>query len=136
MVLPWLLLVAAGCGDSSASVSGRVTLNGKPLTGGAVTFHAAGGRTEGSWIDPEGHYAIARAPVGEVKVTVVVNPTREPPKLPRKRDVPQHPESQAAEGAPAGKAVAIPPRYKDPEKSGLTYTLSRGPQVIDIDLKP
>jgi hypothetical protein len=131
-----LVLAAVGCGEGSASVSGKVTLNGQPLTGGAITFHAAGGRAEGSWIDPEGNYAIARAPVGQVKVTVVATQTREPPKTPRKREVPQHPESQGGGGAPAGKPSAIPPKYKDPEKSPLTYTLSRGSQVINIDLQP
>jgi hypothetical protein len=42
----------------------------------------------------------------------------------------------AAEEPRDGKHVAIPPRYQDPEKSGLTYTVRAGPQTHDIDLQP
>ena len=35
-----------------------------------------------------------------------------------------------------GKYVPIPPRYRDPEKSGLTYTVRAGSQTHDIELRP
>jgi len=132
-----LLLAAVGC-EGSASVSGKVTLNGQPVNGGAVTFYGAGGRQEGSWIDPEGNYAIAKAPVGDVKVTVVSSKAGQPPKLPKERAAPQHPGGQEGGGgaAPAGKPVVVPDKYKDPERSGLTFTLKPGPQTIPIELKP
>ena len=42
----------------------------------------------------------------------------------------------AAEGPRDGKHVPIPPRYQNPETSGLTYTVGTGRQTHDIDLQP
>jgi hypothetical protein len=45
-------------------------------------------------------------------------PGRSPPQLPSKEQY-----------------VPIPASYKDPEKSGLTYTVTGGTQTHDIELK-
>jgi hypothetical protein len=37
--------------------------------------------------------------------------------------------------APPGKYVAIPARYADPERSGLSSAVRRGDQPHDIDLR-
>lgn len=45
LLLPLACGLAAGCGDSrTAPVSGRVTLNGKPLPNASVTFAPVGGK--------------------------------------------------------------------------------------------
>jgi hypothetical protein len=103
------VLLTAGCG--APSVSGKVTFNGQPLNGGAVTFHGADGQTGMSWIDPEGNYSVPKAPAGEVKVTVVVAQSRPRPELPIQKEVPVHPGNKGG-GEPAGKPVTIPDKYK------------------------
>jgi hypothetical protein len=130
-----LLLAASGCGRT-ASVTGTVTFKGEPVTSGAVTFYGPGGRVDSSQIDENGKYAVAKAPVGEVKVTVVSAAPRRGGDVPKGKEVPEHPGRSKSSPPKAGKAVPIPGKYKDPESSGLSYTLKAGSQVINIDLKP
>ena len=130
------LLAATGC-RRGASVSGKVTFKGQPVPG-AISFYGPGGRVDSGRIDEEGKYTVAKAPIGDVKVTVApaeLRPAKEGADKGKK--VPEHPGSGKAPPPPkAGKSVDIPSKYKDPEKSGLTYTLKSGQNQIDIDLKP
>src|SRR5262245_25516478 len=66
-----LLVFATGCGGSTASVSGTVTFDGKPLKHGAVTFDPEDGKaqTAGSLIE-NGAYSTKLKP-GRYRVTVV-----------------------------------------------------------------
>jgi hypothetical protein len=66
-----LLVLATGCGGSYASVSGSVTIDGKPLKHGAVTFDPEDGKaqTAGSLIE-NGSYS-AKVRPGRYRVTVV-----------------------------------------------------------------
>jgi hypothetical protein len=63
LAVPSLALAADG------EVSGNVTLNGKLLAEGKITFHMANGKFVGSIIK-DGKYLIDRVPVGSLKVTV------------------------------------------------------------------
>jgi hypothetical protein len=58
-------------------------------------------------------------------------PTPPPGAIPK--DVGSSMYNQASQ--PKGKYVPIPENYADPEKSGLTYTVTGGPQTHEIDLK-
>src|SRR5438552_889942 len=66
-LFPLVLPLLAGCGSGPyklAPVSGRVTLNGKPLTNAAVTFQPTAegkinpGPGSGAFTDSDGHYAL------------------------------------------------------------------------------
>lgn len=140
-----VFLSAAGCGGATAIVSGKVTYEGKPVTSGYVAFYSADGQTVTGRIDDEGQYTVSKAPVGDVKVAVfTTDPAQKPPRQllangkqgggPSKGKAP--PEEETMEPVRAGKFVAIPSRYKDPEQSGLNFTVKSGPQTIDLDLKP
>jgi hypothetical protein len=67
LLLGLLLLLAAGCGSSKiAPVSGRVTLNGKPLPNASVTFAPVGGKgnqepgpSSAGKTDADGRYTLA-----------------------------------------------------------------------------
>lgn len=54
---------------TSDDVSGAVTVNGKPLPAGWITFHARGGRSATVNID-NGKYALKNVPAGTVRVTI------------------------------------------------------------------
>src|SRR5438132_11459228 len=54
---------------SGDDVTGAVTLAGKPLPAGWITFHGKGGRSAAATID-EGKYALKGAPTGQVRVTI------------------------------------------------------------------
>jgi hypothetical protein len=152
-----LLALATGCGGPG-KLSGRVLYNGKPVTGGWVTFRPADGRsnTVNAPIDENGNYE-ATLPSGEVKIAV---DNRELQRLPPDRSAagpalppdlkppagvkpppgvkPGSASPPPQENAPQklpGTYVAIPEKYHDVDTSGLTYTVKSGPQPHDIELK-
>ncbi len=137
-LLSALCLLATGCGPSAPSVSGTVRFQGQPLPSGTVLFHGADGRVEHSLVSADGRYAIANAPLGPVRITVQSHPAA-PAGLPsyggRSPAAPRELTPTAKEKR-GGRHTPIPPRYGDPEQSGLAYTVRAGTQTHDIELKP
>src|SRR5262249_15289796 len=138
-----VLLTALGCGSGSATVSGRVTYQGEPLTAGDLIIYGANGQIQSGQISADGTYAIYKAPVGDVKMAVLT-----PKDLPAQRPPEPGGVWQGKKGGrkktlikeefkppPPVKVVPIPDRYKEPDKSGLNFTLKRGEQTIDLNLK-
>ena len=148
-----VLALAAGCGGQG-KVTGRVLYDGQPLPGGRVTFRPADDRqnTVTALIDENGNYE-AQLPVGQVRIAVDNRELERPadrvpqaPALPPGLKVPAVPNAPPGapaappprEGAPParpGRYVEIPERFYDVDSSGLTYTVTRGEQSHDIDLK-
>ena len=71
--------VTCGCGDGRpdlAAVSGRVTIDGQPLTKGSISFIPAKGRQAGGAIESDGRYVLTcfekgdGAILGDYKVAV------------------------------------------------------------------
>ena len=136
--LLFLSLALVGCGPAVPSVTGSVLFAGRPLTSGTVLFHGADGHVGHGLITEEGRYTVANAPPGPVRITVQSHAAR-PAGLPSNGDPPPAapiglgplPKDQRI-----GTHVPIPPRYLDPEQSGLTYTVRAGRQKHDIELQP
>ncbi len=128
--------VVAGCGVATGNVSGKVTYKNKPLNAGTVTFIGQNNAVLTSVITDDGRYSISKCPVGEVKITIstpavgvgVERAKMDPGKM---------------GGAPAGVGetvkpvahVTVPSDYNSPETSKLTYTVIKGDQAHDLDLK-
>jgi hypothetical protein len=128
------VLAVAGCGPRTGDVSGQVRFDGQLLPSGRVTFVCEGGNKPVLTSDiRDGAYKIANAPVGRCKVAVATFQTTTAP-------VPNMPAGAASPPggatAPAGKYVAIPAHYHDPERSGLVCTVQGGSQPHEIDLSP
>lgn len=127
------LLSAIGCsrsGPTIARVEGIVTLDGKPLSAGRVTFWPEAGRSGSGWIDEDGTYTVGTlrefdgAVVGRHKVSVTAAskaPTG-PPDF--DRDGP-------ARGWPRS---PIPARYSNPDSSGLGFEVRPGANRFHIEL--
>lgn len=64
-----LLLSAASAAAADVKASGLITLNGKPLRSGKVTFYLENDQFVGSKVK-EGKYAVDRLPLGVHKVTI------------------------------------------------------------------
>ena len=143
-VLP--LLAAIGC-SSEGSISGKVTYQGRTVTGGTIIFTSPEGSSSSS-IAEDGTYSIARMKTGPAKIAVETKSAQgaisTAPKAggdPKKgggKNVEFPPE--AAKSSYAGtprttKAEKIPEHYEDPDKSGLTYIVKGGPQEYDVELK-
>ena len=120
----------AGCGGSG-SVSGKVTLDGQPLTTGTVTFHPVGsGPVAIGTIGPDGRYELAvgqdrSVPPGDYVVTVEATepvaaepaPAKGPPRPP---------------AAPKG---LTPDKYADKAATDLRFTVKPGGNTINLELK-
>jgi hypothetical protein len=127
----------AGCGGKSgATVSGTVSYKGKPVTSGEVVFLSPDGKaTVRAPIGPDGTYTAQHVPVGPAKLGVD-NP---PPAgnlgaAEVEKPAANDPEVQEMK-AKASHYAATPPRYADPNQSGLSYTVTAGTQKHDIPLQ-
>jgi hypothetical protein len=125
-----ILLFLGGCSSQQNSVSGKVTLNGKAVTG-QVAFLGADGHERIAPIDPDGSYRIINPPLGEVKIVVrgfnIPRASRTGMKL-----APLPGGTLASGPTPA---LAPPARYAWPA-NGLTFTVKGGAQTFDIPLVP
>jgi hypothetical protein len=108
-----------------------------------VLFVSTEGRGSASTeIGLDGKYSLNKVPAGPVKISVETKsaqPAKGPPggAMPTPPNMPKDvgPSMYNQAPQPKGKYVPIPENYADPEKSGLTYTVTGGPQPYDIDLK-
>jgi hypothetical protein len=135
LVVLLALLLAVGCGPRTAKVSGKVTYKGAPVPAGTVTFHGDNGVVQAAWLTPSGSYTINGVRPGSFKVSVMPS---QPPRAPapaRGKTSASHPSGKGAADVAAIPVVPIPEKYKDPEKSGLSYTVVAGEQSIDIPLQ-
>lgn len=134
----WLLTTGlaiallAGCapGESTASVSGKVTYKSELVPVGTVSFITE--KSVASGPISNGEYTVARAPLGDVKITVST------PAVPDEQQ--QKQMKQKVEGKTFGgsttKAVAVPQAFSNPDSSGLTYKVTpASPQTHDIEIK-
>jgi len=121
-----IALFLAGCGGSSATVNGTITLDGKPLNSGFILFQPSEGTVQSADIQPDGTYTVGQLGLGTAKIAINVPP---PP--------PSGPDGVSADapGASNVEPVLIPEKYGDVETTGLTYEVKLGAQVHDIDLK-
>jgi hypothetical protein len=121
-----LLLVVVGCGKKTPTheanrggVTGSITLDGKPIGGGEITFISAKDPIYRvtAMVRFDGSFRVADAPTGEVLVAVDT--------------------ASAQIGNPKG-YVAIPAKYKNIKTSGLTANILKDkPEgiTLNFDLK-
>jgi hypothetical protein len=124
VVLPAALL---GCGSRTATVSGVVTLEGKPVNAGGIAFTSANNYIASGVIEQDGTYRIGNAPIGDVVVTIrkatpvmKPEPGADPSKRPKESSLPT--------------ATPIPAKYAQPD-NGLGFTVT-GNMTKDFDLTP
>jgi hypothetical protein len=139
-----VLFCIMGCGGSVATVSGKVSYQGKPLSGGTVTLIPEQGVPLTGAIKPDGSYSIAKVPFGRVKVAVETKsaqskqpsgviqlpaPIRQKTaQLPKELENPNNTQETS-------RYIPIPDRYSDPDKSGLSFVVEKSKQVFDLELK-
>jgi len=137
-----LLLLLAGC-SSKGTVTGKITYQGKPLPLGIVTFvpeQGGGGFTSDI---RDGEYKITKIPSGPAKIAIMLSSSGPPLKYMRMMQPPAEVLEKAAPGksveeptkpSPVPQGAPLPEKFKNPDTSGLTYTVKSGSQVHDIDL--
>jgi hypothetical protein len=150
------LVAGVGCGSSRvqrAAVKGKVTIGGKALNAGTVSFTTKDNKSVGAAIiDANGNYAMADAPVGEVVITVTVpkggtmggmgrDLSKDKTQPPKDVGPMRPPDGSGDPGTTApkidpSKIVKIPEKYSSTETSGLKYTVEKGEHEYDITLTP
>jgi hypothetical protein len=155
-------LLLVGCQrnpNAPASVNGKVTYNGGPVTGGSVSFHFKDGVRFDAPIRGDGTYLAIDIPAGDATVTVEtesINPANKktdynsPPGAGMKAGMygkgaaPKPSAGGSGKGAKMSPApdgaggdsvyMKIPPKYADKEKSGLTVAIKEGKQTSNFEL--
>jgi hypothetical protein len=104
--------VTIGCGPQRAErpdraiVSGTITYQGKPVSGGNIAFIAAsGGNTASGVLKSDGSYSIDDAPIGQNQVSI---------------------DTESIKPYLGPNYVKLPEKYLSPEKSGLTFEVKAG----------
>jgi hypothetical protein len=130
-----LLTGVCGCGGT-ATVTGKVSYHGRPVSSGSVIFLGADQTARSGVIEPDGSFKVEGVPVGEVQIGVI---SRDPSKG---RSVLRggKPKSTDKKGTTAPREAStgwfpLPRQFEDPANSGLRCTLGWGRDRQDIDLK-
>lgn len=128
--------LAAGCSDrpTLAPVKGRVTLDGKPLAAGSITFEVKGARpatgriVNGDIVEVTTYDPGDGAPVGQHKVSITANED------PAAAVVANPGDAKAPKGDYMVGRSVIPGRYSDPNTSGLTAEVKKGENTVEFKL--
>jgi len=128
LVAAALLVSAVGCGGTfDSGVTGVVTLDGKVVPCGTISFQPkAGGPAAYARIDADGNYVVLSGrveglPSGDYYVTVSAN---EPPTV-----------TQTAQGGPPPPGKPITPQwYRTRNTSPLTFVVEPGNNEINLEL--
>jgi hypothetical protein len=118
-----------GCSPSVSRVTGKVTVDGKPVQAGQVSFVAKTGMVYTANIEPDGMYQVDGVPVGEMTVLVFG-----PPPVPRQAAMDKKTATNNTLPATTG-GPTVDPKYGDTATSGLNYTVNPGLNTYDIPLK-
>lgn len=119
-----ILCCTLGCGGSTSSVSGRVTLDGRPLTKGTITFSPTGNAPAAiGQISSSGTYRLfvgtsSSVPPGQYQVTIVATELVEP---------------TATDPSPLPTPLT-PEKYNNPATSGLSAEVKAGSNSFDFKL--
>jgi hypothetical protein len=117
------LLSAVGCGNPVATVTGKVTLDGKALEFGDIGFHLENGTSVGNTkIMNGGAYSIganAQLPPGSYKVVIIANET----------------SVSKGPGSVVMPKRITPEKYGTKESTPLKVELKAGANTANFDLK-
>lgn len=122
------MLLVVGCGPSrpeTATITGTVTYQGKPLDDARVSFYPSKGRPANGMTDSQGHFSLTTFEVGDGAMLGEHNVAI------AKQKMLSAPTAQNPRGT---MKYYIPQRYADPKTSGLTAKVDRGDNNFTFDL--
>jgi hypothetical protein len=118
------LVAAVGCAkaDKKVTVKGTVSYKGQPLKAGILKFVGPNGAYSAASIQPDGTFIVTDVVPGEVKVGVM--------------EAPQSSGSSSGgrSAPPKPPANPLPAKYREPETSGLKYTIPPSDTELKIDI--
>jgi hypothetical protein len=129
------LLGIVGCAGKG-DVSGKVTVNGKPVVAGSVTFVASDQLAYQSEIMADGSYRVSKVPVGPAKIGVASPKPGQPLSAREKAILGDRVQEPTKATVDPKTWFPIPAEYEDFHKSGITLTVKSGNNEFNIELKP
>ncbi len=140
-VTAWLCLTGyclmmASCSDveyielSDATLEGKVTCNGQPVPYALVIVASSQAPASTGAADESGYYQLKHVPLGEVQVAVNTDAGRG---MMMGRMMAGAKEGKGKGDAP--KFVDVPKKFHDPATSGITTTITDGPNTFNIEVK-
>lgn len=133
--LGFAVVLCSGCGGGVGVVSGKVTVNGKPLERGSITFLSEVGNKDPFTASiQDGEYRTDLIPVGTTKI-YVLPPMDLSQKVGGGDLLAPPPKAQEGGGLPPGRGY-FHDRYTEAGTSGLEYTVKKGENTHDINLDP
>jgi hypothetical protein len=122
----------------TGNITGKVTFRGKPVYTGSVIIVGKDGVAAAGPIETDGTYLVRKAPVGEVTVGVVSKDPVYLHKISVMRSS-RTPVPASALRTPGNldrkKWFPIPKEYEEPVHSGLSFSVKKGDNQYDIELK-
>jgi hypothetical protein len=144
LALGTLTSLLVGCSGGEGTVSGKVLLRGNPLPGGRVTFRPADSQQNpvSAVIDANGNFELT-APVGPGVFTVDNRelkkaPPPEKPIIPGFKTTEKHTTTESPHETASkmpGSYIEIPSKYYSTDTSDLKYTVQKGAQTYNLELK-
>lgn len=155
-----VLSTVVGCGGGKGTVTGKVTVDGKPLPSGRISFVPSKGQGVGGEIK-DGQYTVEKVPVGSVKVTVETKSLKErinaltvaaqmgsqmPPNMQGKGDLPKGAKEGMEEERKKNQEIEqelktlqatymfVPEKYEKQETSGFSLEVKSGSNTFDVSL--
>lgn len=136
-LVPLTLALVVGCsgkgGGAKDSITGKVTLEDKPVSG-TVYFVYADNKEVSSPIKADGSYQIDKAAPGKVKIVVKSMLGSAGTGLVAPPKITDQPEMPKLDGG--GQGVPPPPKYNAANTSDIEYEVQPGKHTFDIQLKP
>jgi hypothetical protein len=123
-----VMLAVSGCGERGVkklTVTGTVAYKGQKLSSGMLQFAGPEGFFSASVIQPDGKYIMTDVVPGEVKVGVMATP--------QSSGSSSSPDGNVAQ--PKTAPVVLPEKYREPDKSGVKYTITPDTTQLDINLE-
>jgi hypothetical protein len=118
-----LAAAAAGCsgGSKKVTIDGTVTYRGQPLSSGILRVVSEDGSFATAMVRPDGTFTLTDVVPGEIRVGI--------------QEAPQGSASSDGKAGPApARAPSLPAKVKDPETSGLKYTITPGTSELKIEI--
>lgn len=125
-------------GSKHATVTGKVTYQGRPVIWGSVVLVGADGRCAAGKIEPDGTFRVENASPGSVNVGVI---SRDPlvqnwaTNLKSTRNRPTAKLFSTPPPVDRSRWFPIPPQLEEPANSGVTLTLKSGTNEKNIALQ-
>ena len=126
-----MLFCSVGCGKSGSknSVTGKVTLNQKPVSG-SIAFVGKDGKEVLGPINPDGSYVVNDLALGDYKIVIKGIPGMANGNVPAGMG-----GAMKDASAPPAMGAAPPFKYASPN-NGLTFNVAGGAQTKDFELTP